>query len=145
MFILKGFKSSVLEVRIAQDDTDWNGADGCAGTNSVVRWEASRTWEMVAPEYRKVKYFTWKGRIQGLNGRNRGANGGGQAFKGQNKQKERTEPAKDSATLARTARMGHAKTKCGHKERPPASRLAGDCASHKFIASRANGGLGCAS
>jgi len=53
---------------------------------------------MVASEYRKVKYFTWKGRIQGLNGRNRRANGGGQAFKAQNKQKERTELAKDGPT-----------------------------------------------
>jgi hypothetical protein len=100
---------------------------------------------MVASEYRKVKYFTWNGRIQGLNGRNRRTNGGGQAFKGQNKQKGRTELAKDNATLARTARMGHAMIRCGHKGRPPASRLDGDCASHKFIASRANGALGCAS
>ena len=100
---------------------------------------------MVASGYRKVKYFTWKGRIQGLNERNRGANGGGQAFKAQKKQKGRTELAKDSATLARTARMGHAMIKCGNKGRPPDSGLDGDCASHKFIASRANGGLGCAS
>ena len=54
---------------------------------------------MVASEYRKVKYFTWNGRIQGLDGRNRRANGGGEAFKAQKKQKGSTELAKDGPTL----------------------------------------------
>ena len=34
-----------------------------------MKQSSSETWEMVASEYRKVKYFTWNGRISRLNGR----------------------------------------------------------------------------
>jgi hypothetical protein len=75
-------------------NTDWTGAGAGRGEQKkrelgLRRMEgrgrkergASETWEMVASKYRKVKCFTWNGRLLGLNGRFKGSTVDGQSVK----------------------------------------------------------------